>query len=81
VDGDAMKKRTKSWQEATYDELCRMKRDNISRGNFTIMSEADVVSLWEQKLGEQAKQRFTCSRRMFNWMIRQYQKQRKPVRK
>lgn len=66
--------------KASSKEMCRMGRDHYERGNFCIMTDGQTVWLSEQAAGESPTQSFQCSRRMFNFLIAQYQKDRKLVR-
>jgi hypothetical protein len=58
----------------TYDQLCSASHDNVEVGDFSIMTDTDVVWLTEQALGEMPKQKFEVSRETFNKLILWYTK-------
>ena len=70
-----------SLETGTFKDICRLRRDHYSRNNFTIMTDSTTVWLSEQKLGHEQTQKFEISRKMFNFLVREYQKKRKFVRK
>lgn len=74
-----MKTKTKSWMDASNRDICWMERDNITRANVSLMTDGFTVWLTEQKAGENPTQTFQVSKRMFNWLVREYTKQRKLV--
>ena len=59
----------------TLEDVCSLKRDNFSRGDFTILSDGQSVFLSEQKLGEWASQDFTIPRTVFNYLLKHYMRQ------
>jgi len=66
---------------ASENELCRVRRGNISAADFSIMTDSYTVWLSEQKMGEQQKQHIEMPRATFNKLIRWYLKPQKFVRK
>ncbi len=62
----------RSMRNATYDQLCRMYRDNISSGDFNLLTDADTVWLSEQARGQAPKQQLGIPRRVFNRLLKAY---------
>lgn len=67
---------------ANLKELCRVRRDNFGLRNFSIMTDgSNTVWLSEQKMGEPQKQHIQIPRRVFNQLVRHYQKQQRFIRR
>lgn len=65
-------KRKVSASKATYPQLLRLGRDNLSVGNYWIITDADTVSVTEQEPGKIAVSTVTVPRDTFNRLIRWY---------
>jgi hypothetical protein len=70
----------KSWRNATYDELCRMDRDNVSYGDFWIVTDTNEITIAKQKMGESCQASVSIPRRVFNRFVDQYLKEREVAR-
>ncbi len=68
--------KTTNWRKATYEQICKLDRDNFSFGDFWIITDATTVSLAAQKLGESATQTITLPRRVFSRFVDEYLKER-----
>jgi len=66
----------KSWANCTYGELCRMGRDNNSFADYSIMVDPHTVFISEQPIGESPIQKIEIPRRAFNFLVREYLKER-----
>lgn len=52
--------------KATFAQICRMKTNHHSTGDFTLMTDGYSVWLSEQGMGEEPEQRFEMTRLQFN---------------
>lgn len=51
----------------TFEQICKMKRDNWSYGDFCIgFNGENELYLHEQKVGENCKQKFLIPKHVFN---------------
>lgn len=57
----------------SIDDLCRMKSDNYTAGDFWILVDPPNVTIAAQKTGEKATGMITMSRRQFDKLIAWYQ--------
>lgn len=62
----------------TFKQLVTIRRDNLSVGDFSILTDAKTVWLTEQAMGERPKQTFAIPRVRFNKLIRWYLRPQKP---
>lgn len=53
----------------TIDELCRLKRDNMSYGDFWLLSDGYNVTICQQKVGESPHGSVSVPRHIFNRMV------------
>lgn len=67
-----MTKKKRSPAQCTFNQLCKMPRDNFDVGDFNIITDGHTVWLGEQKTGKQPTQRFQIPRAVFNRLIRWY---------
>lgn len=63
----------------TFDQLLKIGRDNISIGDYAILTDARTVWLCQQAMGEKPTQTFGIPRARFNKLIRWYLKPQKRV--
>lgn len=70
----------KPYDAKTLDEVCSLERDNISFGDFWILSDGHTVSLRKQKQGEMPSEGIQVPRATFNKMVDWYLKDQKVVR-
>lgn len=68
-----------SLADATYGELLRLRRDNYTCQDFTLMTDSGNVWIKQQGFGE--AQRIGIPRGVFNRLVALYQRPRKFVRK
>lgn len=54
------------------DQVCELKRDNFSYGDFSILSDGHSTWLSQQKVGESPVQSFEIPKRKFDYLIRKY---------
>lgn len=59
-------------KNASFNELCAMKRDHVDVGDFSIMTDSRVVWLSEQKIGEDQTQHIEIPRGKFNRLLAWY---------
>jgi transposase len=65
-DREMKKQATKTPREArTFDEVCGIPRDNVTRGQFWMLLDDDHIVLTQQKPGEPATASIRITRRAF----------------
>lgn len=76
------KKRTSaSAMNATWRQICRLKRDHLDVGDFCLMTDTHNVWISEQPMGEPRKHSVAMTRTQFNKLIRWYTREHKFIRK
>jgi hypothetical protein len=70
-----------TFADASFDELCAMRYDHSDAGDFSIMTDTNVVWLSEQAWGSPQKQHIEIPRGIFNRLVGAYLKKRKFVRR
>ena len=63
------------------DDICRMESDNYESGDFRILQDGVVVSLGEQKVGQNPTQVISMRKANFNQLIEWYIKKQNLKRK
>lgn len=65
-------------RKATYEQLCKMGRDNTTIEDFGFLVDAgsDYVYITEQPSGESPKQSITIPRKVFNRFVDFYLRER-----
>ena len=66
---------------ATFNQLCRISRDNKEVKDFSILTDGVNVHLTEQRVGSRPMQMFTLPRSYFNKLIKWYLAAQVAVRK
>jgi hypothetical protein len=61
-------------QAKTNAEVCALRRDNLSAGNFWMLVDDGEVTITAQKPGESSTAMITMSKRNFNRLIDWYNK-------
>jgi len=61
----------------TLDQLCRLTYDNVTAGDFWLLSDAATVTIAAQKVGESPSARVTMTRKDFNQLVRAYTRQQR----
>jgi hypothetical protein len=68
-------------RDATFNQICRLMRDNHRAGDWSISTDGSSVWISCQKIGEPPTADIEVPRRIFNRLIAAYTKPRRPVRK
>jgi len=68
-------------RDATFTQLCRVRRDNFSTPTAWILADGFRVAIGKQRKGEQAEAMVTLPRRTFNALLKWYTKEQPFVRK
>ena len=62
----------------TFNQLCSLRRDNWSWGDWWIMSDGGTVSITQQKVGESPSQEISVPMSAFNRLIDWYNRPQEP---
>lgn len=76
-----MKKTSVSLRNASFNQICRVRRDNYNQGDFSIMTDGHTTWLSEQKMGEHRKQGIAIPRGVFNRLLQRYLAEQKFIRR
>ena len=66
-------------QARTWDQLCSLRRDNSSWGDWWILTDGLNVAIYQQKPGETSTQEISIPIGTFNRLIDWYQRPQKTV--
>lgn len=66
-------------QATTFDQICKLERDNTEAGDYSILVDEARVYLSEQALGEAPTQSIEIPREVFNALVDWYERGKVPA--